>query len=214
MELIEDLGMLKPKETSNYKVRYGLYQCPVCEKAFKVITNSVKSGKSTQCNSCGNIKAKTTHGMSKTSPNYNRWEQMKQRCTNPKSPKYSYYGGNGITVCDEWSTNFTAYNDYIMSLPNAIKKGYTVDRIDSSKGYTKGNIRWASKTLQARNCKTSTTSKSGVSGVTWDTQRQKWFASITIDAKQKNLGRYLDLEDAINARKSAEDKHNFLKENK
>jgi len=212
MKLIKDLGMLKPKETSKYTVRHGMYECPTCLKHFKVITASVKSGRSTQCNSCGVTKSSTTHGRSKTSPNYQRWEQMKQRCLNPNSAKYSYYGGKGITICPKWLKDFSAYEDYIMSLPNAGKPGYTVDRIEGYKDYIEGNLRWASKRLQARNTKTTVNSKSGVNGVTWDTRRGKWFVSITVDKKMKNLGRFDDLNEAIKVRKNAEAANNWTKD--
>lgn len=35
-------------------------------------------------------------------PRLNRiYQNMKTRCFEPKSQKYKYYGGRGITVCDE-----------------------------------------------------------------------------------------------------------------
>lgn len=45
---------------------------------------------------------------------------------------------------------------------------------------------------------------SGVKGVSWCKRTQKWRAHITIRAKMKYLGRYSDLEQARNARISAE----------
>lgn len=39
----------------------------------------------------------------------------------------------------------------------------------------------------------------GTAGVTWDAQRQKWFAKITVGYKQKALGRFDRKEDAIAA---------------
>lgn len=33
---------------------------------------------------------------------YTVWNAMIQRCTNPKNPQYSNYGGRGIIVCDQW----------------------------------------------------------------------------------------------------------------
>ena len=44
--------------------------------------------------SCGCIQI--THGMANTRF-YQIWLGMKQRCKNPNSPAYSYYGGRGIT---------------------------------------------------------------------------------------------------------------------
>lgn len=48
---------------------------------------------------------------------------------------------------------------------------------------------------------------SGIKGVCWDKSRQRWIASICIDRKQKILGRFEDLEEAVRARKLAEEKY-------
>ena len=37
------------------------------------------------------------HGMNKT-PEHQAWVQMRQRCFNPKTKGYKYYGGKGVTV--------------------------------------------------------------------------------------------------------------------
>ena len=51
------------------------------------------------------------------------------------------------------------------------------------------------------------TNTSGVTGVSWSKQKNKWRAYITIDNKQKSLGYYFNKEDAIKARKEAEEKY-------
>ena len=45
---------------------------------------------------------------------------------------------------------------------------------------------------------------SGVVGVSYDKKRQLWVAYIRHDGKQKTLGRFIDKQDAIQARKNAE----------
>lgn len=47
---------------------------------------------------------------------------------------------------------------------------------------------------------------SGVTGVTWDKSKEKWMAQIVFKGKTYNLGRYLNKEDAVKARKEAEEK--------
>lgn len=47
---------------------------------------------------------------------------------------------------------------------------------------------------------------SGVTGVRWDKNRNKWVASIIFKKKTYYLGRYKNKEDAIKARKEAEEK--------
>lgn len=41
------------------------------------------------------------NGISKTRL-YSIFSGMKQRCYNPKSNKYRFYGAKGITICSEW----------------------------------------------------------------------------------------------------------------
>jgi hypothetical protein len=48
---------------------------------------------------------------------------------------------------------------------------------------------------------------SGHKGVSWNKQRSKWRAQIHNNGKQKNLGRFDKLEDAIAARKAGEKKY-------
>jgi hypothetical protein len=45
---------------------------------------------------------------------------------------------------------------------------------------------------------------SGISGVQWDSQRNKWRARIIVERKEIFLGRFSKLSQAINARKKAE----------
>lgn len=54
---------------------------------------------------------------------------------------------------------------------------------------------------------------SGVRGITYDRTAQKWQAQIVFKGKTYKLGRYIDKEDAIRARKMAEEAMfgNFLK---
>ena len=48
-------------------------------------------------------------------------------------------------------------------------------------------------------------SKSGIKGVTWLESRQRWLAYIGFRGKQINLGYYVNKDDAIAARKRAEE---------
>jgi len=50
---------------------------------------------------------------------------------------------------------------------------------------------------------------SGVAGVSWHKNTEKWQAEIVIDGKRKHLGYYDDKFDAIYARKAAENKYGY-----
>lgn len=56
--------------------------------------------------------------------------------------------------------------------------------------------------------------KSGVTGVCWNNQKNKWLAQIQFQKKNYNLGLHSNIEDAIVARKKAEEElfGEFLKE--
>lgn len=92
---------------------------------------------------------------------YNSWQNMKQRCNNPKHPKYSNYGGRGITVCPEW-LNIVTFKKW--ALEHGYKPGLTVDRIDNDKGYSPDNCRWVSVSENSRK-KSSTKIKPGQADV-------------------------------------------------
>lgn len=48
---------------------------------------------------------------------------------------------------------------------------------------------------------------SGHTGVSWDITRNKWKVSIKVDGKTINLGRFEDLQEAIDARKKYENEN-------
>lgn len=77
---------------------------------------------------------------------YHSWASMKQRCNNPKDKRFSFYGGRGIGYCDRWES-FENFLEDMGSRPN----GFTLDRIDNNKGYSKGNCRWADIKTQMNN---------------------------------------------------------------
>ena len=82
-------------------------------------------------------------------PYRNIWAGFMSRCYNIKNVNYSRYGALGIEVCKEWREDFWKFVDDIGERP----EGFTLDRIDSSKGYSKENCRWASIHKQALNTK-------------------------------------------------------------
>ena len=80
---------------------------------------------------------------------YNIWLNMKQRCSNPKASHYEYYGGKGISVCDEWKISFSAFREW--ATKNNYSNELTLDRIDSNSDYSPNNCRWVTHLAQMSN---------------------------------------------------------------
>ena len=74
----------------------------------------------------------TKHGMCRTRL-YHIWNSMKQRCSNPNTISYKYYGQKGVKLCDEWANDFQAFHDWAMS--HGYSDNLTIDRRDSGGDY-------------------------------------------------------------------------------
>lgn len=69
------------------------------------------------------------------------------------------------------------------------------------------NLREATNSQNGKNLGLSKANKSGVKGVCFDKQTNKWRALIKVDFKSKCLGRFQTIEEAAQARKQAEAKY-------
>lgn len=76
------------------------------------------------------------------------YNAMLQRCYNPKTPAYKWYGYRGIRVCRRWRNSFT---NFLSDMGPRPSKDYSLDRKDNDKGYAPENCRWATDKEQARN---------------------------------------------------------------
>ncbi len=131
---------------------------------------------------------------------YPIWYRMINRCSNSKDDKYKYYGYRGISICNEWLNDFKSYYDYVISLPNYGKKGFSLDRINNDGDYKPGNMRWADAHIQAVNKNIQRRNNTGYIGVSLPKNNNRYAAQIVVHKKQIYLGTFKTPEQAVKAR--------------
>ena len=129
-----------------------------CGNLIEVTSGSLVKGNT---RSCGCLRKETSsnkpsdHHLSKTRL-YVIWRNMKDRCYNVKSAKYSSYGERGIKVCDDWlgAQGFLNFREWAFANgydENADRFECTIDRIDVNGNYEPSNCQWVSNAFQSRN---------------------------------------------------------------
>lgn len=147
------LTVLRRDVSAPYQGRW-LCSCD-CGNTITAYTSNLKRG---HTKSCGCLHKDVmrevfgTHGESHTRL-HNIWLCMKERCGNPNAANYHYYGGRGITVCDEWKSNYIAFRDW--ALANGYSSDLSIDRIDVNGDYEPSNCRWATSSQQNSNKRNS-----------------------------------------------------------
>jgi excisionase family DNA binding protein len=133
------------------KHKYALWRC-VCDcGTVKIVNgNSLRRGRTQSCGCLRKLAAHRGHGHTRhgrITPEYSSYKASKQRCENPRTPRYSDYGGRSIRFL------FTSFEQFYAELgprPEP-KRLYSVDRIDNDGNYEPGNVKWSTRSEQQRN---------------------------------------------------------------
>lgn len=135
---------------SAHKQRMWECRCD-CGNVFVISASLIITGHTKSCGCWKRSLASKrlrTHGQT-TTRLHRIWSGMKSRCNNPHVKDYSYYGGRGIKVCDEWLKSFESFRDW--SNKNGYSDTLTLDRINTDKNYSPNNCRWVDRITQCRN---------------------------------------------------------------
>lgn len=141
----------KSEHTNKYRRTFWVCKC-ICGKEHTVVHGNLMSGSTKSCGcktkELHNQKI-VKHGMSYT-VEYTAWWMMQSRCYNKKDIGYKHYGAKGITVHEEWRGpgGFEKWFNHIGPRPGAY---YSQDRVDNTKGYEPGNVKWSTTLEQNRN---------------------------------------------------------------
>lgn len=138
--------------------------CELCGKEFTASERRLNGVRFERLRFCGNscaMRARrasgaintTTHGQSRQRE-YRIWSYMKQRCHNPRALHFKFYGGRGIAVCEEWRGG-DGFDRFFAHVGPAPSRTHTLDRIDNSRGYEPGNVRWATRKQQSSNMRSN-----------------------------------------------------------
>lgn len=145
------------------RAKRTVWECKCdCGKVTFPNTNELRMG---HTKSCGCLKLDlsigrmTTHGFKSVVSTkeqrvfYKKWENINNRCFNPKTKDYKYYGGRGIKV--EWE-NFKEFKQdmwlsFCRHLITHTLKETTIDRKNNNGNYCKKNCRWVNQSVQVSN---------------------------------------------------------------
>jgi hypothetical protein len=87
-------------------------------------------------------------GHRERSKEYTAWQNMIQRCYNPRNKRFKSYGAKGVVVCLQWREDFAAF---LADVGPAPTPDSCIDRINPFGNYEPSNIRWIDAKTSNRN---------------------------------------------------------------
>lgn len=206
----------EPNPLRGKKARRLLKCLCSCGKEFITPLHQIKKKNPTK--SCGCVRDNSTserfsklglpggysRNCDRSLPEFVVWQGMINRCYSDTNKAYKYYKGKGIKVCDRWLEPYgEGFKNFMLDMGSR-PDGFQLDRVDSDLDYGPDNCRWVTASFNAFNVKSGKVKSSGKVGVTWLVKNKKWRAQITCNGVKSSLGCFLNLDDAVAARRDAE----------
>lgn len=145
-------GRLTVVSRSDKKPAGGVFWNCLCDCGNMTTATSYKM-KIGHTSSCGCYRKdlietgmNTSHGLARSEKKtYKTWKEMRQRCNNPNSDKFKWYGGRGISIEKRWDDFALFFKDM-----GRRPEGKTLDRIDNDGNYNPDNCQWITPIEQTR----------------------------------------------------------------
>lgn len=169
-------------------LKKGVTQSCGCLRTEMITARSLKHGNRRQ------------RGGGTTSREYEAWCSMIGRCETESNTSYDNYGARGVKVCERWRSSF---ENFLADMGERPSPKHSIDRINVNGDYEPLNCRWVTREEQMRNRRLFKINKTGVNGV-YLNKSGKYHAQIYEQGKRKHLGLFDTLEEAAEARKTAE----------
>ena len=204
---------IKACKETNYKTRY---LC-LCDCGNEILTESYKL-KSKHTTSCGCYRSEK---VAKSNKKYNTYDLSGEfgigyTCKGEEFyfdledydliKDYCWRKNKDGYICATVNKQDILMHRLILNL-NKDNKDFVDHRFHNTHDNRKDNLRKCTNTQNVRNSKIQKNNTSGVTGVYWHKNRQNWNAFIHVNKKKIFLGAYAKFEDAVRARKIAEDKY-------
>lgn len=158
----------------NHNSRY-VCKC-VCGREVVVRGGHLKDGTTESCGCLQKenlVNRSITHGLTQHSL-YRVWASMLSRTSNENHPGYKNWGGRGITVCEEWKSDFLSFYNWAMA--NGYQDHLTIERKNNNGNYEPGNCYWATMTEQAHNRRNTKLNMDAASNIRSDARPYKYIS--------------------------------------
>lgn len=194
------------------KSNNNIWECVCdCGNTSNVSGTALRCGETVSCGCYSRYKDKDLKPINHKRRLTNIYQSMKNRCYNEKHQQYKYYGGKGIKISKEWNTFDKFYQDvfdsYVIHVEEYGEDETSIDRIDSNKGYSRENYRWATNVEQSNN-------KSDTLIIEYNNQKKpltEWCIELGLKRNlvYNRMSKGWDFEKAINTPKKIYNKKNY-----
>lgn len=200
---------------------FWLCECSLCGRIVSVQTSNLTSGNTTGCG-CDMYTKGVSARRKRNKIAYDEAQKCYVGITNNTGASF-YFDEDDYEMVSSYIWYETKAG-YIMTRVSKTKQIFlhrlvmfgsgldeanlVVDHINRNpRDCRKNNLRVCTGGQNAKNHSLSKANKSGVTGVIWRPNEQKWQAYICVAGKMKSLGYYRNKEDAIIKRKNAEQEY-------